>query len=65
VIELEIQYPADMLRRADGRGYMFRLAPQRSAKEADRTNSVSSGAIEEQVVLSPPRNYWLKLAVPN
>ncbi|MEG1817614.1 MAG: hypothetical protein RR264_17085, partial [Pseudomonas sp.] len=65
--EMEVIYPLDVLRRDDGRGYLFRLALEWSAQEADRGNSVFSGELREEdgIVLMQQGTQLLKLTVPN
>ncbi|MDD2050849.1 hypothetical protein NPS47_25195, partial [Pseudomonas putida] len=67
ILELEIKYPRDVRQRSDGRGYMFRLALEWSANEADRVNSTPGSELIEKdgIVLIHQSTELLKLAVPN
>jgi hypothetical protein len=47
ILEVEINYPLGVLQRADGRGYIFRLALDRSTSEADRANNEFNGELKE------------------
>ncbi|MNJ65897.1 hypothetical protein D3C77_619360 [compost metagenome] len=64
---MEVLYPADVLRRADGRGYLFRLSLAGFAEEADRSNNAFSGELKEEdsVVLMKKSTQLLKLATPH
>ncbi|MDD2050858.1 hypothetical protein, partial [Pseudomonas putida] len=57
----------DARQRSDGRGYMFRLALEWSANEADRVNSTPGSELIEKdgIVLTHQSTELLKLAVPN
>jgi hypothetical protein len=46
-LEIEINYSSGVLQRADGRGYLFRLALNWSESEADRANNAFSGELKE------------------
>ncbi|MEG2966412.1 MAG: T6SS effector BTH_I2691 family protein [Pseudomonas sp.] len=65
--EMEVLYPADVLRRVDSRGYLFRLSLAGSAQEADRSNNAFSGELKEEdgVVLMKKSTQLLKLAIPH
>jgi hypothetical protein len=65
ILELEVKYPAGVLQRTDGRGYMFRLALEWAASEADRANNAFSGELKDDIVLAQKSTQLLKLAVPN
>ncbi|MGY2262051.1 T6SS effector BTH_I2691 family protein [Pseudomonas sp. SDO55104_S430] len=67
VLELEIKYPPGVLQRADGRGYMFRIALELSTSEADRANNAFSGELKEKdgIVLKEQQTQLLKLSIPN
>jgi hypothetical protein len=65
ILELEVKYPAGVLQRTDGRGYMFRLALEWAASEADRANNAFSGELKDDIVLTQKSTQLLKLAVPN
>ncbi len=67
VLEMEIKYPPGVLQRTDDRGYMFRLALETDASEADRLNSVFSGELVQgrDVVLAQRRTQLVKLDIPN
>jgi hypothetical protein len=66
ILEMEINYPSGVLQRADGRGYLFRLALERSTSEADRANNAFSGELKEDdgVVLKKHTAQLLKLNTP-
>ncbi|MBM3106281.1 hypothetical protein IIE18_14170, partial [Pseudomonas sp. V1] len=67
VFEMEVLYPPNVLRHTDGRGYLFRLALEGSAQEADRANSTFSDELNEEdgIVLKSNSTQLLKLAVPH
>ncbi|PSS59102.1 hypothetical protein [Pseudomonas sp. BBP2017] len=67
ILELEVKYPRDVRQRSDGRGYMFRLALEWAANEADRVNSASSSELMEKdgIVLTHKSTQVLKLHVPH
>ncbi|MGY2261283.1 T6SS effector BTH_I2691 family protein, partial [Pseudomonas sp. SDO55104_S430] len=66
VLELEIKYPPGVLQRADGRGYIFRMALELSTSEADRVNDAFSGELKEKdIVLKEQKTQLLKLTIPN
>ncbi len=67
VLEVEIKYPPGVLQRTDDRGYMFRLALETDASEADRLNSAFSGELIQgrDVVLVQRRTQLVKLDIPN
>ncbi|MBK5374803.1 hypothetical protein JFT81_09150 [Pseudomonas sp. TH43] len=65
VLEVEVKYPPGVLQRKDKRGYMFRLALERTPSEADRANNAFSGELKEDIVLNKKSTMFLKLAVPN
>ncbi|NUT79126.1 hypothetical protein HNO86_29195, partial [Pseudomonas sp. C1C7] len=67
VLELEIKYPPGVLQRADGRGYLFRMALEWSPSEAGRANNAFSGELEETdgIVLREQTTQLLKLLIPN
>jgi hypothetical protein len=66
ILELEVNYPSGVLQRADGRGYIFRLALDRSTSEADRGNKAFSGELKEEdvIVLGQHTTQLLKLNTP-
>ncbi|TDF84438.1 hypothetical protein [Pseudomonas sp. H9] len=66
-LELEIKYPSDVLKRSDGRGYMFRLAMNWDSKEAGRANNAFSGEMQEKdgLLLLIQSTHQLKLFVKN
>ena len=66
ILELEIKYPPGALQRADGRGYMFRLALSMSDTEADRANNAFSGELKEEdgIELRLESTQLLKLNIP-
>ena len=55
-----------VLPRADGRGYMFRLALSMSDTEADRANNAFSGELKEEdgIELRLESTQLLKLNIP-
>ncbi|TDF84439.1 T6SS effector BTH_I2691 family protein [Pseudomonas sp. H9] len=65
-LELEVKYPSSVLRRSDGRGYMFRLKMNRTSSEADRANNAFSGEMQEGgLLLLTQCTHELKLYVKN
>jgi hypothetical protein len=66
ILELEIKYPQGILQRADGRGYLFRLALEWSESEADRANNAFSGELTEEdgIVLMLNDTTPLSLNIP-
>jgi hypothetical protein len=66
ILELEINYPPGVLQRADGRGYIFRLALEWLTGEADRANNAFSGELkeEDEIMLSETTTKLLKLNIP-
>ena len=66
ILEMEVKYPPGVLQRADGRGYLFRLALEWSESEADRANNAFSGELKEEdgIVLRLKSTQLLKLNVP-
>ncbi|MBZ9779936.1 hypothetical protein K9857_00015 [Pseudomonas sp. REP124] len=67
VLELEVKYPPGVLQRADGRGYIFRIALEWTSSEADRANNAFSGELKEKdgIVLTQQSTQLLKLTIPN
>ncbi|MGY2292760.1 T6SS effector BTH_I2691 family protein, partial [Pseudomonas sp. SDO528_S397] len=67
ILELEIKYPAGVLQRNDGRGYMFRIAFDRATTDSDRVNTPFNSVLEAEndIVLARNSTVLLKLAVPN
>ncbi len=67
IFELEVRYPAGVLQRNDGRGYLFRLALEWASSEADRANNAFSGELTEKddIVLRLNGTQLLKLPVPS
>ncbi|WP_172979575.1 hypothetical protein [Pseudomonas kitaguniensis] len=67
IFELEVRYPAGVLQRNDGRGYLFRLALEWASSEADRANNAFSGELTEKddIVLRLSGTQLLKLPVPS
>ncbi|NUT79301.1 hypothetical protein HNO86_30095, partial [Pseudomonas sp. C1C7] len=67
VLELEVKYPPGVLQRADGRGYLFRMALEWTPSEADRANNAFSGELKEKdgIVLTQQSTQPLKLTIPN
>ncbi|MBM3108790.1 hypothetical protein IIE18_27095, partial [Pseudomonas sp. V1] len=65
--EMEVIYPSDVLRRADGRGYFFRLAFEWAVKEADRVNTAFNDDLkaESRTIVTQNHTQPLKLTVPN
>jgi hypothetical protein len=66
ILEMEVKYPPGILQRADGRGYLFRLALRWSESEADRANNAFSGELKEEddIVLSLNSTQLLQLKIP-
>lgn len=66
ILEVEINYPSGVLQRADGRGYLFRLALERSTSEADRANNAFNGELKEDdgIGLNKHTTQVLKLNTP-
>jgi hypothetical protein len=66
ILEIEIKYPAGVLQRPDGRGYLFRLALEWSESEADRANNAFSGELKQadDTVQSVNEIQPLKLSIP-
>ena len=65
ILEIEIKYPAGVLQLEDGSSYMFRIALERSSREADNSNNAFSGEINEGIILSKKTTKLLKLSMPN
>jgi len=67
VLELEVRYPEGVLKRADGRGYLFRLKLSGDSSEADRLNTAFSGELKEEddLVLRKTETSKLPLKVPS
>ncbi|MET3055306.1 hypothetical protein ABXV19_26330, partial [Pseudomonas alkylphenolica] len=66
VLELEVKYPAGVLQRSNRRGYMFRLALERTTNEADRANTAFNNELMEKdgIVLANKNTKLLNLDVP-
>jgi hypothetical protein len=66
ILEMEIKYPPGILQRADGRGYIFRLALTWCESEADRANNAFNGELKEEdgIVLRLKSTQLLKLNIP-
>ncbi|HEK0151765.1 TPA: hypothetical protein SMO43_001427 [Pseudomonas aeruginosa] len=62
ILELEVSYPQNLVQRSDGRGYLFRLAIENSAEEAERKNTPFSQEPSADMVLSKGASH--KIALP-
>ncbi|MDD2050112.1 hypothetical protein, partial [Pseudomonas putida] len=62
ILELEVKYPRDVRQRSDGRGYMFRLALEWAANEADRVNSTCVSQLMERMGLLKASLFLASLA---
>ena len=65
-LEIENNYPSGVLQRAEGRGYLFRLALEWSESEADRANNALSGELKQadDIMRSVNEIQPLKLSIP-
>jgi hypothetical protein len=66
-LEIEINYPSSVLQRADGRGYLFRLALEWSESEADGVKNAFSGELKEgeNIELRLKSTQLLRLNIPS